>query len=149
MKNLKVTIALLATMAITPSYAEIIEIDEYTELETDTVLVNAGLVVIKDKEGGILCINNINSEIDLHDGEVYIIRGQWTETLYRGVMTDADTNPVLELTQQFETHDDMDGDKIYTGEITYVGIYGDETELNYIWARGTMGSTCKINVNKR
>jgi hypothetical protein len=44
-------------MAIIPSYAEIIEIDEYTELETDTVLVNAGLVVIKDNNYPAKAIN--------------------------------------------------------------------------------------------
>jgi hypothetical protein len=35
---------------------------------------NGGLVVIKDKDGGVLCINNItgnkSSEVKFHDGQV-------------------------------------------------------------------------------
>jgi hypothetical protein len=63
-------------------------------------------------------------------------------------MSNADTNPLLELTQ-YKNYD-MDGDEIYTGNITYIGnvtyVGTDGSEMRDNLLEGTMNSVCKINV---
>ena len=105
----------------------------------------AGLVVITDQAGGVLCINNIRSDMPLNEGVVHILRGGWTETLYSGLLTYDSPLPVLMLTQQFVTHDDMDGDKIYEGWITYIGQDGRGGE---IWSIGAMTNTCQMKISE-
>ncbi|SCN46761.1 hypothetical protein BAZMOX_213116_0 [methanotrophic endosymbiont of Bathymodiolus azoricus (Menez Gwen)] len=174
MKRLKLTVALLTTLAVTQSYAETVTMGHEVDIEylsdrfdepvlhvMDSIINyetgNGGLVVIKDKDGGVLCINNItgnkSSEVKFHDGQVYIsgdVRGRagWKETLYVGQMSNADTNPLLELTQ-YKNYD-MDGDEIYTGNITYIGnvtyVGTDGSEMRDNLLEGTMNSVCKINV---